>query len=654
MGLVDAEGREAEADVLQHFDEHAAQAEHDRRAEHRIVHHAEHGFDAAAHHFADQHAVDLRVRRAIRGAVQQGPGALGDRGIALDIQQNAADLRLVQDIGRDDLERAGPAERSGRRDRRFRRRRQALPHRRYPGAGQDRLGFVLAHRPGRRGQHPGRRGRRRAFAAAVERLAETGQRRHRPDRQRRILVHRIAEFLVHLHDIPAADQAHDHRLAGIAFAHRAEQAGAGLLHERCGRHGCHEDDVAVVVRLVDRQADILHHQVRVVQRLGGEIDRVVGAGERDHGLQFLLDRRRQGRDLQPVAYRVVRHLHADPAGDGLQADPAALGIAAVLAGIGDIDQFFRRAGPVDAVLPEQGVVDRVAAGEAGSVAGSRPGADIGRAYLHENDRLARIPRLAQRLPQPGGVADPFGIDDDDFDTGRFGVEIDHFADIDVAFVAGRHPVIGADAALLRHQQDMGAVGAALADDAGRPRRPVDHGRRVGEGAEPGFVEGEDAEAVRPDDTHAAVPRDLRDGLLRPLAVRALLGEAGGEDDGGLHARLGAIAQRIDGNRRRHGDQGAIDRLWHVADRRKGGEALDGLAPRVDRVDPPAIAHRLHRVDRPAADARRRIGRTDHRHGFRAQDRQQGSGSGPGRRIGHGLPDGGNRRTAKGKYFRITA
>src|SRR5262249_60629800 len=105
-----AERATAEHYILHHFDEDAAQAEHRDRPKHRVAVNAQDALDTALQLFGHQHALDARLwRRTLRAVQQRAVAVAYRRGIG-DVQQHAADLRLVQDIGRQDLHHHWKAE----------------------------------------------------------------------------------------------------------------------------------------------------------------------------------------------------------------------------------------------------------------------------------------------------------------------------------------------------------------------------------------------------------------------------------------------------------------------------------------------------------------------------------------------------------------
>ena len=65
-------GREAEGDVLQHFDQDAAEAEGHQLAERRIGHRADDDFLAAGQHLLHLHAENLRLGVVLRGIADDG------------------------------------------------------------------------------------------------------------------------------------------------------------------------------------------------------------------------------------------------------------------------------------------------------------------------------------------------------------------------------------------------------------------------------------------------------------------------------------------------------------------------------------------------------------------------------------------------------
>ena len=167
------------------------------------------------------------------------------------------------------------------------------------------------------------------------------------------------------------------------------------------------------------------------------------------------------------------------------------------------------------VFAEHRVEHRVGAGERAGVRGDRRDALLRDADLHGDDRLAVRGRARERGAQPRAVAAAFEIDHDHARVGIVGEPFDAFGDIDVGLVAGRDEMAEAEPALDREREEVGAERAALADDAdragARPQR-IEVGR---EGRiEPG-MDVEHAEAIRPEQLHAARRAAARQ--LRPAA-----------------------------------------------------------------------------------------------------------------------------------------
>ena len=96
-------GRQAEGDVLQHFDQHAAEAEGDQLAERAVGDGADDDFCAAHQHLLDLDALDLGVGLVFLGVGQNGLVILLGVGGGLDADDHAAGFGLVQDVRRDDL-----------------------------------------------------------------------------------------------------------------------------------------------------------------------------------------------------------------------------------------------------------------------------------------------------------------------------------------------------------------------------------------------------------------------------------------------------------------------------------------------------------------------------------------------------------------------
>ena len=76
--VVAGRGREPEGDVLQHLDEHAAEAERHELAERAVGDRADDDLGAALEHLLDLHAVDLGVGLVLLGVGEDGVVGLRD------------------------------------------------------------------------------------------------------------------------------------------------------------------------------------------------------------------------------------------------------------------------------------------------------------------------------------------------------------------------------------------------------------------------------------------------------------------------------------------------------------------------------------------------------------------------------------------------
>ena len=96
---------DAERDVLEDLDEDAAETDHDHRPELRIAIAADDHLAAGRDHLLDEPAVDPGSGNS--GLCRHRVDGLGDGPRRPDIQRDAADVGLVQDLTRDDLDHEG-------------------------------------------------------------------------------------------------------------------------------------------------------------------------------------------------------------------------------------------------------------------------------------------------------------------------------------------------------------------------------------------------------------------------------------------------------------------------------------------------------------------------------------------------------------------
>ena len=464
-----------------------------------------------------------------------------------------------------------------------------------------------------------------------EAAREAVERRDRADGAGGVLEHGAADRLVLADDVGRShDREHEQafRPAGVgAF----DGAPHGLDHAVGRRDVGEEGDHRVVPPLLEDDAQVVADEIHLVEGLGRDVDRVARRGIRQGRLQARLRGLAEGGDVEPEADRGIRHLHAHASGDGDEGDARGGGEPAEAGGVGDVEHLVRVARAVDAELAERRLVDRVGAGERCRVGLHRPGSNLGHADLLEDHGLAAGAGRPQRSQQGIPIGDPLGVRHDDRDVVLLRQPAEHLGHRDVDLVAGRHPVADVDVALAREQRQVASVGAALTDerDAARCREAVLERRAEGgEGAELGVV---DAKAVGADDAHAGPGRDRAEAVLLAAAVGAHLREAGAEDQGGPHASRRACLHRLHHAGRRHGDDRQVRRFRHVGDAAERRQPLDLGMPRIDGIDPAAVAGGAQVANRAPADARGVARSADHGDGRRAQQGVEGVALGGGGR-----------------------
>ena len=96
-------GSETEGDVLQHLDQHAAEAEGHELAKRAVGDGADNNLGAAGQHLLDLNAFDLGIGFVLLGIGQNGRVILFDVGGGLHPHHHAAGFGLVKNIRRDNL-----------------------------------------------------------------------------------------------------------------------------------------------------------------------------------------------------------------------------------------------------------------------------------------------------------------------------------------------------------------------------------------------------------------------------------------------------------------------------------------------------------------------------------------------------------------------
>ena len=152
---------------------------------------------------------------------------------------------------------------------------------------------------------------------------------------------------------------------------------------------------------------------------------------------------------------------------------------------------------------------------------------------------------------------------------------------DVGLVADGQEGAQADAAALRllHRGEPQASALRQQPEPAVPRRSrcerrVERDRRI-------VVA--DAHAVRPDEPHAVRSAHVEELGLARLAIGAGLGEARREDHEGAHAAGGARTRDAEHRGGRDGDDGELDRTWHLVHRSERSPALHLVRVVVDEM-----------------------------------------------------------------------
>ncbi len=200
---VGIERRQGDRAVADDLDQRAAEAEADGRAENRVAHDADHHFAtlALAVHALDQHALHAGIGPRARDVLHHGTVRTTNGGLVRQPETHAPHVRLVRDVGREDLHchrEAGLARGADRLSRRVRR--QAAQHR-HPKRGEHGLRFrgIQPLLPGRErgvdhglGRGPVGCGGRLERVRHLQQLALVGGvQRERRDRVHRVLGRRI-------------------------------------------------------------------------------------------------------------------------------------------------------------------------------------------------------------------------------------------------------------------------------------------------------------------------------------------------------------------------------------------------------------------------------------------------------------------------------
>ena len=120
-----------------------------------------------------------------------------------------------------------------------------------------------------------------------------------------------------------------------------------------------------------------------------------------------------------------------------------------------------------------------------------------------------------------------------------------------------------------------------------------------------------------------------------MPVGTDLRETGGQDHRSVHARLAALSEHTGDRARGHTDDGEVDVVGHVGDRRVALQPADARGVRVDRVHDPGKAVLADVAQHRVADGSSGAAGTDHRDHLRGQEPCDGPGLGDPLPLGDG-------------------
>ncbi len=236
----------------------------------------------------------------------------------------------------------------------------------------------------------------------------------------------------------------------------------------------------------------------------------------------------------------------------------------------------------DAVLAKQRGERLVPAGQRSGMRQRRALAQLTASELEDDKRLAPRGVLYGGAETPT-VLGPLHEATDHRGRRVVGQKRNVIGHVHDGFVAARHEIIEADAAVARQFGDGIEKAAALRDD----RDASAHGRRgnVRHGGGEAVVQARDAHAVRARDRHVGAARKrLELSLSVPPLVGCGVGKAFGDDEGGGDADVAGLGKNAEHGIGRHRYDHAIGNVRQILQRPVALSAADRGTVGIDRPD----------------------------------------------------------------------
>ena len=582
--------------VLVQLDGHATLAEQHHRAEHGVRGNADNQFvrPGTFRHGLHGEAEYLRLRQQPHHLPAHFHGRQPELFGRSQVQRHAADVGLVDDLGRHDLQGHGVTDAVGRGDRLLDVAGPDGLHRGDAVGPQQRLGLRITE----------------PLAAFLQRLLE--QRLGQLPVRREVLQHGCGKLLQRLLVACIGRQLQPRRRRAFRCV-VAGNAGAGAVpprqrHRRttqpAGQHrlGCRLDqrqtgrcnpvgrnnrrggmDKQHTVDLGRCQQDPQAVRITVDRSVADDVDRVA---MRPGGRQALVERFQrpvsQQRQLAAAQRQCIGGQHACTTAVGQHRQPLTLPALHMGQGFGRVEQRLQRVHAQHAGTPDGSIEHHIGAGQRTGVRGRRPGT-VGRtAGLDNNHRLVARSSARRRHELARGL-DRLHVHQDGLGAGIAGQVVDDVAEVHVGAVAQRDEMRKPDAAAVGPIQHGGCQRARLRHKGQLAGQGI-AGRKTGIEPDPRHQR---PDAVGPEDAQQPGPRRIQHGLLQrgPARAGGLL-EPGRQHNGGARALASQGGDQVGHCLGRRADDGQVRRLRQRRDIRPGRPAAHLGMPAVDRPDRP--------------------------------------------------------------------